>query len=331
MGAARQGLGLQPVEAASTLGGLLRRGVAMLAAAGVEGAEQEAAWILEFALGTTRLALQLDGHRHVASEDRNKAMALLARRAAREPLQYILGTQEFCGLEFEVGPEVLIPRPETELLVEELAERRLEGSPPRIADIGTGSGCIAVAVARAIPDAVLYATDRSSAAVHLARRNAVRHGVADRVRVLAGDLFDPLRGLGLDGRLAAVVSNPPYIADADIAGLAPEVRAFEPRLALAGGEDGLAIHRLILKEAGEFLIPGGRLVLEVGSGQVDLLCRLAEAQGGYGQPRRINDAAGIERVVCFQKTRRVTNDESPERTIPRLNAHHSSLVTRHWT
>lgn len=284
-----------------TLAGLLQEGISILSERGVQNAENEANWILEFALGTTHLTLRLDGRREVRAEDWSRVMALFSRRAAHEPLQYILGTQEFCGLEFMVEPAVLIPRPETELLVEELVLHRFTTAHPMIADIGTGSGCIAVAIARALPSASLYATDRSPAALDIARKNAARHAVEGRVVFLAGDLFEPLRGRGVEGKLEAIVSNPPYIPDGEFAALSPEVGAFEPWIALAGGVDGVAIHRRLLRDAPEFLASGGVLILEVGLGQADRLCQIAWAEGGYGRIRTIRDAAGIERVVCLQR------------------------------
>jgi len=228
-------------------------------------------------------------------------MKLFARRAAREPLQYLLGSQEFCGLDFLVDRSVLIPRPETELLVEQVIQHNLRARPLIIADIGTGSGCIAVALARALPTAVLYATDRSPAALRIAEQNATRHGVKDRVRFVVGDLLEPLRAHRLEGKVAAVVSNPPYIPDRELFELQPEVRIFEPRLALAGGGDGLEFHRRLLSDAAEFLTPGGLLVFEVGQGQAGQLSEIAVAQGGYAQADLVRDAAGIDRVVCFER------------------------------
>lgn len=286
----------------TTLEGLLRTGEALLSDAGIQNARHEAVWIMEAALATTRLALQLDGQRAVRSEDRTRAMAFFARRAAREPLQYILGTQDFCGLEFAVGPEVLIPRPETERLVEAFARQRLSTPAPIVLDIGTGSGCIAVALARLLPGAVLFATDRSAGALRIARQNAARHGVEGRVTFVAGDLFEPLRGLGLEGQVAGIVSNPPYIPEGELAGLQPEVQSFEPRLALVGGADGLAIVRRLVAEAPEFLTPSGTLMVEVGQGQAGEVVRIAAMQGAYGPATIIRDAAGIERVVCLKRT-----------------------------
>lgn len=284
----------------TTLSDLYREGTAALSAVGIQNARSEAMWILEFALGLPVLKIQTEGQTVVAPEGRERARRLFARRTAREPLQYLLGAQEFCGLEFHVEPGVLIPRPETELLVEEVTRHDFAHRNPILADIGTGSGCIAIAIARGVPAASVYATDRSPSALRVARRNAARLQAADRITFLGGDLFEPLAQAGLNGRLAAVVSNPPYIADVEFASLMPEVGQYEPRLALAGGEDGLAVHRRILKESPAFLVAGGLLVLETGRGQAAALRAMAAAHGGYRHLRTRRDSAGIERVVCFR-------------------------------
>ncbi|TAJ09465.1 MAG: peptide chain release factor N(5)-glutamine methyltransferase [Nitrospirae bacterium] len=290
----------------TTYGALVRAGLDLLSNAGVANAAQDTRWLLERALGTTGLRLRVESDHPVSEEHRNLAWSLLARRASGEPLQYLLGTQEFCGLDFEVGPAVLIPRPETELLVQELtqlSERPANGNAPLVADIGTGSGCIAVALVHALPKAMVYATDLSAEALDIACRNAGRHGVTERVRFLEGDLLAPLAGLGLEGRLAAVVSNPPYIPAGDLSGLQREVRR-EPRLALDGGPDGLTLYRRLLHEAKPYLALGGTLALEVGQGQAGPVCRMAEESGGYESIQVRRDEAGIERVVCLQKSER---------------------------
>ncbi|MFM8551931.1 MAG: peptide chain release factor N(5)-glutamine methyltransferase, partial [Nitrospiraceae bacterium] len=255
----------------------------------------------EQALQTTGLRLRLESDRPVSAEQGDLARLLLMCRASGEPLQYLLGTHEFCGLESEGTPVVLLPRPETQLLVRAVTAQLVGVAAPFVADIGTGSGCIAIAVADALPRATVYATDRSAPALDVARRNASRHDVAERVHFLEGDLCAPLAGLGLDGRLAAVVSNPPYIPTGDLPGLQREVRR-EPHVALDGGSDGLTYYRRLLREAGPFLQLGGMLVMEVGQGQAGPVCRMAEEVGGYESARLIRDEAGIERVVCVEKS-----------------------------
>lgn len=282
-----------------TMAGLRREGLRILADAGIANARQEVVWLLERALETTGLRLQVNGDREVSAEARERARALLARRALGEPLQYLLGTQEFCGLDFDVDPDVLIPRPETEILVAETVARLGGSAAPLAADIGTGSGCIAVALARTLPAVQVYAADLSPAALTVAGRNAARHGVSGRVTLLEGDLCAPLRHLGLQQRFAAIVSNPPYIAEGDMPGLQREV-TWEPRMALAGGPDGLAFYRRLLQEGGDFLAPDGILLVEVGQGQSAEVCRLAETRG-WATLRIVRDAAGIERVLSFRK------------------------------
>jgi release factor glutamine methyltransferase len=275
----------------------------LLASAGIADADREAAWLLEAVLSVPSLKLRLNWDRPLSDGEVSAATAFFQRRASREPLQYLLGTQEFCGLEFVVGREVLIPRPETELLVQFVEDHVRGHTSPRIADIGTGSGCIAVTLAHRLSSAHLYATDLSAAALELAAENARRHGVSDRVIWLSGDLTEPLQSMGLEGRFAAIVSNPPYIRDADFSTLQPEVGLFEPRLALAGGPDGLEQHRRLLDHACPYLQPGGWLVVEVGQGQAESFRHLAEMRGNYYNIRIIPDEAGIERVIGVQKHR----------------------------
>ncbi|MGH7256673.1 MAG: N5-glutamine methyltransferase family protein, partial [Nitrospirales bacterium] len=211
----------EPVFLPQTVGHLLHRAVRTLRRAHIDHADQEAVWLLACALEQSRLHLLLDRARPVTSEASTRAEGLVRRRAAGEPLQYLLGTQEFCGLDFEVNPDVLIPRPETEVLVEETL-RLVSGltatapagpAGPVVVDLGTGSGCLAVALARALPTARLYATDQSCAALQTARRNAARHGVSHRITFCEGDLLVPLRAHQLTGRVSALVSNPPYIPE----------------------------------------------------------------------------------------------------------------------
>jgi len=223
------------------------------------------------------------------------------RRVGREPLQYILGTQEFCGLEFHVNRAVLIPRPETELLVEYAAQRIPAERKAIIADVCTGSGCIAVAIARKRPCARVIATDLSNPSLAVARQNALYHAVDERITWLEGDLLGALAGQGLEGQVDLIVSNPPYIAEADWATLQPEVRLFEPRGALVAGPQGTELHERLLHESGRYLSPGGALIMEIGAGQARAMRRIVEQTTGYKFHRLIYDEAGLERVVIVER------------------------------
>lgn len=216
----------------------------------------------------------------------------IERRACREPLAYIIGKREFFGIDFEVTPDVLIPRQETEVLVE-TAVNVLSGiCAPVVADIGLGSGAIAVSIAKSVPDAVVYGTELSTSALEIARRNAERAGVDSQTHFLEGDLFEPLAGLRFD----LIASNPPYIPSDEIDHLQPEVSKFEPRRALDGGPDGLDYYRLITKRAPEYLKPGGILAVEVGAGEAAMVEELFSVNG-FSDVRSIFDYGGIERVV----------------------------------
>lgn len=273
----------------------------MLSSAGISNAVDETMWIMESALGLSRLTVHVNPDRVVPPGDRENAMSLFQRRVAGEPLQYVLGTQEFYGLEFTVNTGVLIPRPETELLVDEVLSHELPSSHPVVVDVGTGSGCLAVALAVADPNMTLYATDCCGIALAAAEANAVRHHMDRRVTFLLGDLCEPLRSMGLTGQVSAMVSNLPYIPSAELATLPREVREFEPNLALDGGADGLVLYRRLLRQAGEFLKPGGILVLESGYAQAGLICEEAVEQGEYSVRHIRQDFSGIERVIYLER------------------------------
>ena len=216
----------------------------------------------------------------------------VARRAEREPLAYIIGHKEFFSLDFEVTPAVLIPRPETETLVEEALKFLTPRKPPRVLDIGTGSGAIAVAIAMNALDAHLVATDISESALEVARHNAMRHRCEDRIDFIDTDLFPPG-----DTRFDLIVSNPPYIADADLDALQPEIRLHEPRLALAAGADGLDFYRRIVAECRSRLNPDGALMVEIGAGQLNAVQALFR-RAGFSNIDAVRDLARIDRVVA---------------------------------
>ena len=285
----------------ATLGEMIAEARGLLEQAGIESAGQEAFWIVEHVLRLPVHHMVTDRERLLSSVELAAARGLVKRRVGREPLQYILGTQEFCGLEFHVNPAVLIPRPETELLVEYVAQRIASEQQATIVDVCTGSGCIAVAIARKRPHARVFATDLSNPSLTVARQNAVYHAVGERITWLEGDLLGALAGQGLEGQVDLIVSNPPYIAEADWATLQPEVRLFEPRGALVAGPQGTELHERLLHESGRYLSPGGALIMEIGAGQARAMRRIVEQTPGYKFHRLIYDEAGLERVVIVER------------------------------
>jgi release factor glutamine methyltransferase len=274
-----------------------------LLAAGVEAADRESRWLIDHALGLTGSSPLVDSARPLDRHELAKVDAYVARRALREPLQYILGTQEFCGLEFNVNPAVLIPRPETELLVQEVIRRLPRGGCPTLVDVGTGSGCVAVTLARALPSARIYATDLSVQALETAKRNALRHSVDSAICWLEGDLLGPLTGGACDGAVTAIVANPPYIRESEWNSLQPEVSSYEPRMALVAGATGTELHERLLNEAASFLAPGGLLAMELGQGQgADLRAKI-ETMPVYASVDILPDEAGIDRIVIVERVR----------------------------
>ena len=231
---------------------------------------------------------------------------LIARRAAGVPVTYLVGHREFFGLDLTVDARVMIPRPETECLVEAVTGmfRRPD---PLVVDIGTGSGAIAIAVARILPAARVLATDIAAEALDLARLNAKRCGVGDRIVWEMGPGLDPLQRCLVEGQVDALVCNPPYIPSAEVAALPPEVREWEPHIALDGGPDGLCVHRPVIAGAGRYGRPGGVLALEVAAlwDQACTVSRLIAATGAFATARIIRDHAGAERVVVAE---RITGD-----------------------
>jgi len=220
----------------------------------------------------------------------------IERRRAGEPIQYITGEAEFYGLPFHVNRQVLIPRPETEHLVEKAIELAAGFARPRIVDVGTGSGAIAVALARGLPSSIVTAIDLSPAALEVAKNNAARNDVAARIRFLEGDLLAPAAAAQFD----MVVSNPPYVPEADRAALAVEVRDYEPSQALFAGLDGLDVYRRLIPAAWSALVPGGSIVLEIGYGQRESLQALLQA-AGFSRIGFTADLQGIARVVSAQR------------------------------
>lgn len=267
-----------------------------LAALGVEEAAITAEVLLRHALGWTRTELYLAWDRPLDEAAWARFQALLDARAAGRPVAYIIGRREFMGLDVLVDERVLIPRPETEVLVEVALEALRDVPAPAIADIGTGSGAIAVSLAVLRPDAAIVATDLSADALEVARANAVRHGVAGRMRFLQGDLLAPVAAAGM--RLDLVACNPPYVAPEAAAGLPREIREFEPAVAVVAPGDPLDVHRRLAETAPGVLRPRGWLVVEVGAGQAPHVVELLHRAGAYEAPVTRQDSLGWDRVVA---------------------------------
>jgi release factor glutamine methyltransferase len=285
---------------------VLMDGTQFLRDAGIESARLDAEVLLGHALDKERADIYLGMESTLNDSDEKIFRESLTRRAKREPVAYITGHKEFWSLDFVVTPDVLIPRPETELVVEltlEVAIMATTKAPLKILDIGTGSGVIAIALAKELPAAEIWAVDVSAAALNIAEVNARRHGVAERVKFLDGDLFDPITELG--HRFDVIVSNPPYILSKEIANLGREVRDWEPKMALDGGPDGLDCYRQIIGGAHTYLAPEGRVLLEIGEDQGTAVAGLFVPAGRFGAATIFQDYAGKDRVIGASKIARL--------------------------
>jgi release factor glutamine methyltransferase len=258
----------------------IQRSTEYLARKGVESPRLQTELLLGHLLKLPRMRLYLEFERVLSRAEVDGLRELIRRRGQREPLQHIVGFTSFCGLEIAVNRNVLVPRPETELLAErgwkfldDLSTLNLQ--PLTVVDFGTGSGCLAIALACKCPAAEVYALDVSPEALALARQNAARHGLAERIRLLQGDGF---AAVPEEARFDLIISNPPYIPSGEIASLQPEVRDYDPRRALDGGADGLDYGRRLAAEGAPFLKPHGRLMLEFGDGQAERLREILQQQ-----------------------------------------------------
>ena len=276
---------------------ILRRTTRDLTACGSPSPRLDAEVLLMHLLKTDRLQLLTHPEKLLAEAEVAGYSRWVERRCQGEPVAYIVGEKEFWSLRFEVNREVLIPRPETECLIEEVLGRSAkEADEPRIIDIGTGSGAIAVVLAREIPTARVVATDISGGALEIARRNAIRYGVADRMEFIQGDLCATATGV-----FEIIVSNPPYIPDGAYPLLPEGIRAFEPRQALIAGPDGSDFHRRIIREGAHRLKGGGWIFLEIGEGQQGLVEALFREAGFYDTIHFRKDYGGIERVAAARR------------------------------
>lgn len=286
------------VAAAASVSEALRAAARRLRASGSRSPRLDAELLLATALGARRVTLLTDSERVLTPIEERRFEGYVCRREAHEPVAYIRRRRAFRTLELEVTPDVLIPRPETETLVdvalEALAVVPAEHGEPLALDVGTGSGCIALALAAEDPFVRVTAVDVSEAAAELARHNAARLGLGGRLRILHSDLF---AALPPEERFDLIVSNPPYIPAFEYEALEPNVRDYEPRLALHGGTDGLDVYRRLVPEALGRLRAGGTLALEVGARQAAAVRALFAAAAGYGTPLERADLGGVARVV----------------------------------
>jgi len=277
---------------------IIQKSTGFLTKKGVESPRLQGESILAHVLGVPRMQLYLSFERELSDAEVSACREMVQRRANRVPLQHLLGSVSFCGLEITVGRQALIPRPETEQLVEHAEACISKSTSPshRILDFGTGTGCIAVALAQRNPSVRISATDISAEALDLARSNAAAHGVEDRIQFFEGDGFCALPG---DARFDLIVSNPPYIPSGEIATLAPEVKDHDPGIALDGGKDGLNFYHSLATEAPAFLDPGGSLMVEFGDGQANAITDiLADKKWIVAPPG--SDYSGRERFLIVR-------------------------------
>ncbi len=296
-GAAQRGGSDRPERASTPLNirQALRRGSRMLAGAGSEEAGLEAELLLAHALNTDRCHLYQRLRDELPCDAERAFDALLQRRLAHEPTPYILGRKEFYGLEFEITPAAIIPRPETETLVELVIDRVRAGGLARVADVGVGCGAIAVTLASELPEAQVIATDVSPDALALARRNAERHGLGRRIRFHQGDLLEPLHA-----PVDVIAANLPYVRSGDLEAAPPEIRQHEPRLGLDGGPDGLRLIGRLLRDAAPHLKPGGALFAEIGEEQGEAACKLAQQSFPKARIEVKRDLSGQDRVLAVK-------------------------------
>jgi release factor glutamine methyltransferase len=302
-----------------TIGGILRWTTDYLREKQVPEPRASAEVLLAHSLGLTRLDLYLQHDQPLTPEELARFRALVVRRRQGEPVAYIVGYKEFWSLDFLITPAVLIPRPETETLVEATLEVMKEreggdggptapGPPPLKSptplplwgcEVGVGSGAVAIALAKALPQMTWLGLDFSGPALAVARENARRHGVAHRLHLCRANLLAPLKP---DARFALMVANPPYVSQVDWEALPRGIREFEPKEALLGGENGLDLLRPLAREAHAYLAPGGWLALELGPDQAGPISRALEETGAYDQLNLVKDLAGIDRVVRARRT-----------------------------
>jgi release factor glutamine methyltransferase len=282
-------------ENSFTVISLLNQTTVLLTLPHLETPRLDAEVLLAHVLKTTKTSLYLSLHKYVTAPKRALLRELIARRIKGEPVAYLVGRKEFWSLPFEVSPAVMIPRPQTETLIEEALKVFSAESSPAVLEIGTGSGAITVALATELPRASIIATDISPAALSIAEKNAAANGVNDSIIFVEGDLFAAVEFHRRNFDL--VISNPPYIPSETIPRLPAGIRDYEPRIALDGGFDGLDFYRTLAEQAPDYLRPGGCLLLEVGSGQSQEVCTMIARSGAFSTPETLRDLSDIERGI----------------------------------
>jgi len=270
---------------------------------GVDSPRLSAELLLCHVLALTRIELYTQFDKSVPQRQLDMLRDLVKRAGLHEPVAYLTGRTEFYSIELDITADCLIPRPETELLVQRAIEfLRMRDGVQFVCDLCTGSGCIAVAIAKNFPDARVIATDISAGAVEVAARNVTKHGLNERIELLQGDLFEPLVGQLDVTEFDMIVCNPPYVSSAEYETLAPNVKDYEPKSALLAGTDGLDVYRRLIDRADSFLKPGAALVLEIGYGQGPAVLDLLEQTGAFAEIKIEKDPNDNDRVVTARKT-----------------------------
>jgi release factor glutamine methyltransferase len=293
------------IEDTNTIRNILKWAIAALKESGIDLPVITADTLLSYTLSCDRTRLYTNPDDLIDESVILTYKGLINERKKHVPLQYITRQVEFMSLDFVVNKHVLIPRPETEILVETVLQKahnnHIQNAKTTIIDIGTGSGNISISLAKNLSNAEIYASDISQDALTIAKANAKKHNVLNSIHFLHGDLFNSFRELVEKGNVDFIVSNPPYVSESEWRLLEPEVRDHEPRKALVGGEDGLCILRHIIKEAIDWLKPGGYLVLEIGETQANSIINLLENEGNYKGTEIIKDLQGKERIISTQR------------------------------
>ena len=293
------------IEETNTIRNILKWAVASLKESGIDLPVITADTILSYTLSCDRTRLYTNPDDLIDDDVILKYKGLINKRKKHVPLQYITQRVEFMSLEFVVNEHVLIPRPETEILVETVLDKAHSKQNPNkritIMDIGTGSGNISISLAKNLSNAEIYASDASQDALTIAKVNVEKHNVINSVHLLHGNLFSAFRGPAKKGDIDFIVSNPPYVSESEWYHLEPEVKDHEPWKALVGGEDGFYFSRQIIKEANDWLKPGGYLIVEIGETQADSIINLLENEGNYKETEIIKDLQGKERIISVQR------------------------------